>query len=128
LTLLANEILVIDDDVPIGEMIVEALRDEGYVARSACDGASALRSVAVWLPALILLDGTMPNNDERTLLEQLRCTCHLQIPIVVISAADNITESVLAEGAADFLAKPFDLDDLFACVARYVPHPQPRTP
>jgi DNA-binding response OmpR family regulator len=125
--LLANEILVIDDDAPIVELIVEALRDEGYAARPACDDASALRSVALRPPALILLDGTMPSSDERTLLEKLRSTCHLQVPIVVISAADYIAESVLAEGAADFLAKPFDLDDLLACVARYVPQPQPHT-
>jgi FixJ family two-component response regulator len=45
-------------------------------------------------------------------------------PIVVISAAPRIAESALTQGAADFLAKPFDLDDLLTCVARYFPRPQ----
>jgi two-component system nitrogen regulation response regulator NtrX len=121
-----SDILVIDDDAPIVEMIVEVLRDEGYAVRSACDGASALTAVAARLPALILLDATMP-SDETTLLEKLRRQSHASVPIVVISATPRVDEFVLAQGAADFLAKPFDLDDLLACVARYIPHPQSHT-
>ncbi len=118
-----SDILVIDDDAPIVELIVEVLRDEGYAVRSACDVASALTAVAARLPALILLDATMP-SDEIPLFEKLRRQCYARIPIVVISATPRIEETVLAQGAADFLAKPFDLDELLAYVARYVPYPR----
>jgi DNA-binding response OmpR family regulator len=121
-----NDILVIDDDAPIVDMTVEVLQYEGFSVRSACDSASALMAIAAQHPALILLDWTM-SSDGTTLFEKLRSQAHDEVPIVIISAALRIKESVLARGAADFLAKPFDLDDLLTCVTRYVPRPQPLT-
>ena len=126
LMLSTKDILVIDDDAPIVEMMAEVLRYEGYAVRSACDGPSALTAVAMQLPALILLDATMI-GEGTTLFEQLRSQIDTPVPIVTLSAASGIGDSMRAQGAADFLAKPFDLDDLLACVARYVPHPQPHT-
>jgi DNA-binding NtrC family response regulator len=115
-----SDILVIDDDAPIVEMLVEVLRYAGYAARSACSSRGALIALAARRPALILLDGTM-HYHETTLLETLCGQFHAEIPIVIISASSRIRESALARGAVDFLAKPFDLDELLACVARYVP-------
>ena len=114
-----SDILVIDDDAPIVEMIVDVLRYEGYAVRSACDSTSALTAIAAQLPALILLDATMC-GEGATLFEKLRNQAVARVPIVTMSAAQRIGESMLAQGAVDFLAKPFDLDDLLACVARYV--------
>jgi DNA-binding response OmpR family regulator len=84
----------------------------------------ALTAIAAQLPALILLDVTMP-DDRTTLLEKLCSQSRAWVPIFIMSAAPRIDESMRAQGAADFLVKPFDLDDLLACVARYVPGPQP---
>jgi DNA-binding response OmpR family regulator len=120
----SSDILVIDDDASIAEMIGEVLREEGCAVRSACDSTRALRAIAAQLPALILLDATMPAG-RTTLFEQLRSQARARAPIVIMSAAPRLDETVRAQGAADFLAKPFDLDDLLACVARYVPDPQP---
>jgi DNA-binding NtrC family response regulator len=115
-----SDILVIDDDAAIVEMLVEVLRYAGYAARSACSSGGALMALAARRPALILLDGAMPYH-ETTLLEKLCGQLRFDVPIVIISASSRIRESALARGAADFLAKPFDLDELLACVAHYVP-------
>lgn len=120
-----SDILVVDDDPPIAEMIAEVLRFEGYAVRSAYDCSGALMAIAARLPALILLDGTM-RDKKSTLLEKLCLPSDARVPIVVISAAPWFEQYVLAQ-SADFLAKPFDLDDLIACVARYVPRPQAHT-
>jgi DNA-binding NtrC family response regulator len=115
-----SDILVIDDDTSIAEMLVDVLQYAGYAARSACSSRGALMVLAARRPALILLDGTMPYY-ETTLFDQLCGQFHAEVPIVIISASSRIRESALARGAVDFLAKPFDLDELLACVARYVP-------
>lgn len=114
-----SDILVIDHDTSIVEMLVDLLQYEGYAVRSACSSGGALMALAARLPALILLDGTMPYH-ETTLLEKLCGQIHAEVPIVIISTSSRIRESLLAHGAVDFLAKPFDLDELLVCVARYV--------
>ena len=52
----SDSILVVDDELTIGDLIVEILTDEGYVAYSAQNGADALAAIARDPPALLLLD------------------------------------------------------------------------
>lgn len=113
-------VLVVDDDRAILSTITEILDLEGYPFSTASDGAEALRQIAAVRPTLVLLDMRMPvlNGWEvaRTLRER-----GIMVPIVVMTAARDARLWSEQIGAAGYLAKPFDLDDLLATVARFFP-------
>jgi len=113
-------VLIVDDDRAILTTIAEILELEGYPFITAADGAEALHRIAAEQPALVLLDMRMPvlNGWEvaRTLRER-----GVTVPIVVMTAAQDARLWSEQIGAAGYLAKPFDLDDLLATIARFFP-------
>ena len=112
-------VLVIDDDPRILEFVKAALEDEGYDAFTALDGA-AFALAERERPALILLDLMMPHLDGMEISCRLRATpSTAHIPIVAMSAylRDAAPEALAVD---DWLSKPFDLDQLYAIVARWV--------
>lgn len=115
-----GSVLVVDDDRAILTTIAEILELEGYPFITASDGAEALRLIAAEPPILVLLDMRMPvlNGWEvaRTLRER-----GFMVPIVVMTAAQDARLWSEQIGAAGYLAKPFDLDDLLATIARFFP-------
>ena len=111
-------ILVIDNDAAIVDLLVEVLTDEGYIVYAAPDGPHALAAIARHLPALILLDLHMPGMSGAELLAQLRRTGLATMPILLVTAAPCDATPLLIPGAVACLPKPFNLDDLLACVAR----------
>jgi DNA-binding response OmpR family regulator len=113
-----GDILIVDDDQAIATFIAEALHDEGYVTRIAYTSADALASIASARPSLIVLDLHIPGNGV-VVLERVRQS-GAGLPVVVTSAM-TAPPDVMALGATTFLAKPFQINDLLACVARYVP-------
>jgi DNA-binding response OmpR family regulator len=115
-----SAILVIDDDAMIADLVVEVLTDEGYIAYAEVDGAGALASITRYAPALLLLDLRMPGLNGVELIAQLHHAGLATMPIVVITASPRDAAPLLVPGAIECLAKPFDLDDLLACVARLV--------
>jgi CheY-like chemotaxis protein len=116
----AGSVLVVDDQAEIVELVVDFLRDEGYSVRGVTDGASALAAIEAQPPAMVLLDMFMPHMTGGELWEHLRRQNLANIPVVLMTASPSAAEGLLAQGATDYLAKPFDLDQLLACVARYV--------
>lgn len=118
-----GDILVVDDEVNIVDLITEVLTEEGYNVRRAHDGTSALALIKNAPPALILLDMSMPDMAGITLLQHLRSTDTNNIAVVIMTAGSHSPEALMAHGATGFLAKPFELDALLDCVARYVPTP-----
>ena len=120
----AGDILIVDDDQPIVDFITEALTDEGYTVRSAFSVASALDATAAHMPDLIIMDLHMPGKTGDVFVRDLRRDGRADLPVVLMTA-DSVSAKVLeAEGIALCLLKPFDLDDLLACVAKYI-RPQP---
>jgi two-component system, response regulator, stage 0 sporulation protein F len=115
-----GSILVVDDDAAIVDLIVEILTDEGHVAYAALDGAGALASITCHTPALLLLDLRMPGMSGAELIAQLRRANLATMPMVLITASPCDAAPLLVPGAIVCLAKPFDLDDLLASVARFV--------
>jgi CheY-like chemotaxis protein len=115
-------VLVVDDDPDIQEIVSVALEEEGYRVLRSVDGAS-VSIAAREQPQLVLLDLNMPGMDGTAVSRYLRgdpSTSH--IPIVVMSAASSrATHTGLIHD--DWLYKPFDLDDLFSVVARWVKKP-----
>lgn len=114
-----GDILVVDDEPDIVEFVIDFLREEGYAVRGALDSDTALAAIADQPPAVILLDLLMPSLNGMALWEHLKRHNLADIPIVLMTASPRAAEAVLASGAADYLPKPFDLDRLLACVARY---------
>ena len=115
-----GSILIIDREPTIAELLVEILTDAGYIVSTAMDAASGRVAIAHLQPALILLDIGRPGSHGPALIEQLRMADSARIPIVVMSTASRDIATILGPGAGECLAKPFDLDELLACVSRYV--------
>ena len=115
-----GSILVVDNEPTIVDLLVDIMTYEGYVVCSAPDSVQALAMIALQAPALILLDVRMPGMAGAELLEQVREADLATLSIVLMTTAPRYIAPLLARGARECLAKPFELDDLLACVARYV--------
>jgi DNA-binding response OmpR family regulator len=114
-------ILVVDDDVALGRTLATALEVAGYSVRIAPTGRAACALVRRVRPDLIILDLMLPDTDGLALLTTLRLLT--DAAIIICSARDGQLDRVLARriGAADFVAKPFDLDDVEARIEAVLP-------
>lgn len=115
-----NDILVVDDDQATVDFVIEALREEGYLCCAAYDGESALLALESAYPALILLDLHMPGLTGLDVAAQLSRHGLLHVPVVLMTADTAAAEQIPATTFPAYLLKPFDLDMLFGCVARFV--------
>ena len=115
-----GSILIIDNDSAIVDFLVELLTDAGYVVYAARDGADARAAIARLPPTLIVLDWGPSGMRSVELIAHVRAIGLASIPIVVMSTVPPDAPWLLRAGAVECIAKPFDLDDLLACVARYV--------
>lgn len=104
-------ITIVDDDVSIGDMLERVLKKEGYRVLRAYSGTEALLLLEKQRPDLILLDLMLPGMSGEELLPHLT-----GIPVIAVSAKADVTDRVeiLLQGAADYLAKPFDIRELLA--------------
>ena len=109
-----QSILIIDDDITIGNLEQEVLEREGYAVLRAYSGTEALLLLKDKRPDLILLDLMLPGLSGEEILPQLR-----GIPVIVVNAKVTVQDKVdlLLGGAADYLTKPFDTKELLARVA-----------
>ena len=114
-------VLVVDDDAGIRDLLDLALTNAGYAVALAEDGAAALAMVEAVAPDVILLDMRMPVLDGWAFAEAYRRQPGQRAPIVVMTAGRDAPEHAAQIAATAYLAKPFDLADLLACVARYHP-------
>jgi DNA-binding response OmpR family regulator len=114
-----KRVLVVDDDAGIREMVTLALTDAGYAVATAADGQAALALVGQFRPDVILLDMRMPVMDGWAFAQAYRAQADPQVPIIVCTAARDAAASAAQIAAAAYLAKPFNVEDLLACVARY---------
>ncbi len=115
----SGDVLVVDDEANIVDLIAEVLHEEGYQVRRAHDGKSALATLGDSIPSMILLDMSMPDMIGTTLLQRIRDGGMMDLPVIIMTAGAHSPEALVAQGATGYLAKPFDLDDLLNCVARY---------
>jgi two-component system chemotaxis response regulator CheY len=113
----AAPILVVDDDPSILATVAEILELEGYAVETAGNGADALASVARVRPRLVLLDMRMPVMDGWGFSRAIEAQ-GIQLPILVITAAQDAGRWAEEIGAEGFLAKPFELMDLLETVER----------
>ena len=111
---MTKNILVVDDDVQIGNLLEEVLGREGYAVWRAYSGTEALLLLSAKRPDLILLDLMLPGLSGEGLLPKIE-----GIPVIVVSAKADVSDkvSLLRGGAADYITKPFDTRELLARVA-----------
>jgi len=119
-------VLVVDDDADMLAMVDMVLGAEGYRVVAAANGAEALEQIAREMPSLILLDMRMPVMDGWRFAEAFRARYDHRVPIIVMTAAENAKARAEEIDADGHLAKPFDLEQLFACVRRYAGPPAER--
>lgn len=106
-----KQILVIDDDLYIGNMLESALEENGYGVLRAYSGTEALLVLEKEKPDLVLLDLMLPGLSGEELLPKIK-----GIPVIVVSAKVGIDDKVnlLLGGAADYITKPFEIKELLA--------------
>jgi DNA-binding response OmpR family regulator len=105
-------VLVVDDEPNLREMLEIGLTQHGFDVQVVADGQAALAAVREWAPDAVILDVMMPKIDGISLLPMLRRIT--EAPVLMLSAKVEIETRLagLANGADDYLAKPFELREL----------------
>ena len=115
---LLDHILVVDDQ-PANLRSLEQILGQGYRVSTAANGADAVERTYQGQPDLILLDVDMPIMDGLTVCRKLKADATTSlIPIIFVSALSRLEErlSGYRAGADDYVAKPYDVDELMAKV------------
>ena len=108
-------VLVVEDDTTLGDVMLTALKEDGLDAKLAHDGDEAMRDVDDLSPAVMVLDLMMPKRDGFSVLRERRADGRIShLPVIVVTAIFGMSERLYATelGAADYVTKPFELDDL----------------
>ncbi len=116
---MTHTILVVDDEVRLADVLTVALEDLGYQALAAETAAGALDILARESIDLVLTDLRLPGMDGRQLLGEIR-KLYPDVPVVMITAFASVRDAVelVKEGAFDYIAKPFEIEDVAATVFR----------
>jgi two-component system nitrogen regulation response regulator GlnG len=120
-------VLLADDDPGIRTVISRALSREGHAVRATAHAASLWRWIEDGLGDVAILDVILPDENALDLLPRIRQR-RPELPIIVMSAQNTLLTAVRAteRGAFDYLAKPFDLNNLLTTVKRALALPRTR--
>ncbi len=113
-------IMIADDDPGIVDAVGMLLEFAGYEVRTETDGAKVL-NMGDTLPDLLLLDVWMGEHDGREICMLLKH--HIptsKMPIIIVSANSDIAQAASYAGADDYLAKPFDMDELLQKISLHL--------
>ncbi|HEY4114958.1 MAG TPA: sigma-54 dependent transcriptional regulator [Rhizomicrobium sp.] len=120
-SLMAPDVLIVDDEEDIRDLIAGILKDEGYEARVAADADGALGAIRHRRPQLVVLDIWLQGSkmDGIQVLDIIKRD-HPELPVVMISGHGTIETAVasIKKGAYDFIEKPFKADRLIHVVGR----------
>jgi len=123
-----EKILIIEDDIHISQMLCELLGQNGYEPIAAYSGTEALLILPQGGFSLILLDLMLPGKTGEEVLAEIRT--NLTTPVIVITARTDkeTTTQLLRAGADDYLAKPFDNNELLARIDVQLRRSTPQVP
>jgi len=116
---MAKKIMVAEDDPGILDAMSQMLEGEGYEVVASVD-AGIIEKIYDILPDLLLLDIWMSGVDGRDICRKLKnqeVTKH--IPVIMVSANKDTKVIAKEAGADDYLAKPFEMDELLAMAEKY---------
>lgn len=107
-------VLAIDDDRDLRELLEYGLGNLGFEVKTVPDGRIATETINTWSPEAILLDIGLPGIDGFSLIAALRRIT--DVPILMLTGRSGTPDKVsaLTRGADDYIAKPFDLEELAA--------------
>src|SRR5215813_9356125 len=116
-----GSILVVEDEDHLHETLKLNLELEGYEVTSAYNGADALKTVQNEYFDLIIMDIMLPGIDGISVTENIRVQQN-EVPILILSAKNTGADRVLGlkKGADDYLAKPFNLEELLLRVQKLI--------
>lgn len=103
-------VLVVDDEPKVLRFIEISLKLNGFEAILATSGEEAIELIYSQKPHIVLLDIVMPGMDGLEVIRQLRTFSSM--PVIAFSASAVNHDDALRLGADDFVAKPFDLDEM----------------
>jgi len=118
-----QSVLVVDDDPMVRELLKHSLASGGLIVDTASDGIEALSYLSQKTPDLILLDRFMPRLEGGTVLYEVQNKINLKsIPVLILTAMVNRGEakSWFERGAADFIPKPFDPEEVLMRVKQHL--------
>lgn len=111
-----KRVLVIEDETPIARLVQAYLEWSGYEVRWNAGDHTAVDAFLSWKPDLVLLDLMLPVQDGMEILRQIRQfgSC----PVIIVTARGSMPDKLegLAQGADDYIAKPFDPEEVIARV------------
>ena len=115
-----QRILVVDDDIEIGQSVLFALEGKVYQVLNATDGNQGLALAETEDPDLIIFDMMMPKRSGFLVLEKLRRSRPVPTRIIMITANEGNRHKEYAEllGVDDYIRKPFQMDRLLESVER----------
>ena len=115
-----KKIMIVDDDEGILDALSMMLQYKGYEV-STCKNGNTILTMEQDFPDLLLLDIWMSGIDGRNVCRQLKEKLQTKkIPIIMISASKDIERSAIESGADDFLAKPFEMNELIKKIETYI--------
>lgn len=109
------KILLVEDDLTLGEAVMLAIRQAGFAIDWARDGVQAENALTGFVYDAMLLDLGLPRREGLDVLRNLRKHGET-LPVMILTARDTVEDRVrgLDAGADDYLLKPFSLDELLA--------------
>jgi len=114
-----GKILLVEDDDVTRETIELLLTHRGFAVRSCHTGKDIFTTIEEFQPTLILLDILLGELDGRDICRSLKAhTTYKNIPVIVISGAPDLYNSICAEGANDIVLKPFEERTLLSRIER----------
>ncbi|MGI8760228.1 MAG: response regulator transcription factor [Jatrophihabitantaceae bacterium] len=108
-------VLVVDDEPALADVLTSTLRFEGWDARYALDGTSAVRMAAEFEPDAVVLDVMLPDLDGFEVLRRLR-VANPHVCVLFLTARDSVEDRVagITAGGDDYVTKPFSHEEVLA--------------
>ena len=115
-TVIPRTVLVVEDEPTLATAIAQRITAEGWTARVASDGASAVQAASTLRPDLVIMDIMLPVMDG--LEATKRIVAERPVPVLILTARDDEADKVigLGAGADDYMTKPFSMRELMARV------------
>jgi len=109
------QILLIEDDDALAKALTQTLSDEGFTVNHLARGKLAIEAVKVELPDMVILDLGLPDIDGIDVLKAFR-KVSADLPVLLLTARASLEDKIIGLdlGADDYLAKPFEVEELLA--------------
>lgn len=117
-----RRVLIVDDEEGFRDGVADLLGMEGYDVSVARDAVEAVRVLPVFRPEVILLDLRMPHLDGEAFLRGMTgLPASSRVPVVLISAKEDLAQVASRTGAAGYLSKPFEAPQLLSLLEKVLP-------